>query len=367
VDETGLAISRAGHTTSDGSFHLQVPVKRDATGAPLTRVFKLRIEAEDYLPFPRAPLETPSFDAKAALGPPYELVDPKASIALIHLTNTSGNGTVKGTVVSDDPRGTLVVIGGATGMADLDGAFVVSNVKPGNLKVLAFKQGANFDVGTTILNASATVAVDVTANEEPTSVVTGKITGTSTPTSVILVQEDTFDPVTVRGEYPPGLRVDGVSTEFSVSGVPNGKYVVLPGFFDDGLVRNPFDTAEGVPLAKITVSGKPVALDTPLSVVDALGVVSPGANAIDTVAGTPKLIWEGDPSADAYHVQVFTMLGALVWEQTGQFTQAGPNGTVDYAGDPLDHGGLYQFRVTSLVAGQPRRATEDLKGLFTYQ
>ena len=368
VDEAGLAISAATITRVDGSYRLQVPVTRDASGAPVSRLFKLRIEAEGYLPFPRAPLDTPTFDTKAAVAPSFEITDERASVGLIHLTDTGGDGTITGRITSDDPRGTLVVVAGATGMADLDGEYVVYNVKPGNLKVLAFKQGVNFDIGTANLLASSSEEVDLASNAQPTGVVSGIVSGATSPTSVILVLEDTFDPVTVRGEAPPGLRIEGVSTTFSVAGVPNGKYVVLPGFYDDGLVRDPNDAVGGTPLAKITVNGSNVALDMPLAVKQALDVVSPGANTIDTVAGTPKLLWEADPSADAYHVEVFTMLGAPVWETTGAFAPAdGKPATVDYAGPPLEHGGLYQFRVTSTLTGAPLRRTEDLKGLFAYQ
>lgn len=368
VDEAGLAISKAGSSAVDGSFHLQVPVKRDATGAPVSRVFRLRVEAEDYQVFPRVPLDTPTFDAKSGVAPDFELTDPAASIGLIHLTDTSLAGKVTGSILADDPRGTLVVIGPNTGMADLDGKYVVFNVKPGNLKVQAFKQGTNFDVGAGALEASSSTDVDLSANDQPTSAVTGTLAGATKPASVILVQEDTFDATTVRGESPPGLRVDGITGAFAITGVPNGKYVVLPGFEDDGLVRDPDTGIGGTPIAKVTVSGKDVALDTDLRVVAALDVVSPGANAIDTVAGTPKLVWEADPTADAYHVEVFTMLGAPVWETTGNFNQGGAKpATVDYAGDALEHGGLYQFRVTSVLMGAPLRATEDLRGLFTFQ
>lgn len=368
IDDAGLAISVAARSRVDGSYRLQVPVTRDASGAPMARAFKLRIEAQDYLQFPRAPLDTPAFDAKAAIAPTFEIADERASVGLIRLTDTGLLGTITGRIIADDPRGTLVVVAGATGLSDLDGEYVVNNVKPGNLKVLAFKQGVNFDVGTTTLDASSTEEVELTANEQKTGEVSGTLTGATAPTSVILVQEDTFDPVTVRGEAPPGLRVDGVTTAFSITGVPNGKYVVLPGFFNDGLVRDPNDAVGGTPLATVTVTGSPVAIMTPLAVKPALGVVSPGANAIDTVAGTPKLLWEVDPNADAYHVEVFTMLGAPVWETMGQFDPGdGKPATVDYTGDPLDHGGLYQFRVTSVSMGKPLRRTEDLKGLFAYQ
>lgn len=368
VDEQGLAISQAGFTRVDGSYRLQVPVTRDVNGAPVSRVFRVRVEAKDYVPLPRAPLDTPTFDAKAALGPPFELVDEKASLGLIRMTDTAGKGTVSGRILGDEPRGTLVVIGTATGLADLDGDYMVFNVSAGNLKVQAFKQGANFDIGTGVLNASDTLKLDLAKNDQLPSKVSGTLTGATGPTSVILVQEDTFDPVRVRGEAPPGLRVDGVTTEFALSGVPNGKWIVLPGFYNDDLVRDPNDAVGGTPIAKVTVNGFDVQLMMPLAVVPSLDVISPGANAIDTVAGTPKLIWEADPMADAYHVEVYTMLGVLVWETTGAFAPGdGKPATVDYTGDPLEHGGLYQFRATSLTSGKPLRATEDLKGLFTYQ
>jgi hypothetical protein len=111
-----------------------------------------------------------------------------------------------------------------------------------------------------------------------------------------------------------------------------------------------------------------VTLSEGFKVTGALGVMSPGADGIDTVSGTPSFQWEDDSSEDTYTVTVFDALGTQVWEAEGV---VGPRGgepaTVDYDGPALTPGMYYQFRAVSIKDGVPISSTEDLKGVFIYE
>lgn len=187
-------------------------------------------------------------------------------------------------------------------------------------------------------------------------------------TSVVLAVEETFHAATARGEAPPGLRAANVSGAFSIAGVPDGEYVVLAAFENDGLVRDPDTSIGGTEIVHITVSGADQTISEGFKVTGALVVVSPGATKIDEVSGTPTFVWEDDSSEDSYDVQLFDALGNEVWKKTGVTDQKGSKDvSVAYDGSALSSGMYYQFRVVSMKGGVPISATEDLKGVFVYK
>src|SRR5207247_2420213 len=90
--------------------------------------------------------------------------------------------------------------------------------------------------------------------------------GAGTATSVILVVESTFDDALARGDTPPGLRAPAppaapnVTGAFSIDGVPDGRYVVLAGFENDNLVRDPDTSIGGTQIVHQQVSAADVQL-----------------------------------------------------------------------------------------------------------
>jgi hypothetical protein len=219
-----------------------------------------------------------------------------------------------------------------------------------------------------------TAGVDLKSTGAATAQVSGQVDivngGGAGVTSVVLALEDTFDANTARGEVPKGLRAENVTGSFAIQGVPDGKYVVLAAFENDGLVRDPDTSIGGTQIVHITVSGgQTQAISTAFKVTGALPVVSPGADAVDTVSGTPKLVWGDDSSEDHYEVRVFDALGNEVWEDLNVPSVSGSaQVSVDYAGPALTSGMLYQFRATSIKKGGTAIATtEDLKGVFLYK
>lgn len=372
-DENGASLSTVVETGADGSYSLPVPAKRKSDGTPLARSFTLRADAATYQSFPLAPRVALPLDLADATGDPLLLQQPNSDIGLIPLADTAGLGTISGTVVAALQGGTLVDAGGRTGIADRDGGFVVFNVPAGTLQVAGYKQGLNFDPASVEVTADVdTTGVTLTANDQPAVDVSGSVQIVNamggSATSVILVLESTFDETLVRGEAPPGLRAGDVTGTFSISGVPNGSCVVLAGFENDGLVRDPGTSIGGTEIVRIVVDGAAVSISEGFKVTGALAVESPGADDIEEVSGAVTFSWEDDSSEDEYTVQVFDALGTLVWETTGNFDPGGSApASVPYGGPALTSGMLYQFRATSIKDGVPISSTEDLRGVFVVQ
>ena len=82
---------------------------------------------------------------------------------------------------------------------------------------------------------------------------------------------------------PKGLRIGNITSDFVIKDVPDGKYVVLAAFENDGLVRDPDVAIGGTQIAHITVAGQAQAISTSFKVTGSLAVVSPGADKLDEV------------------------------------------------------------------------------------
>lgn len=373
-DENQTSISPIATTDASGAYRLQVPAKRDASGNPVSRAFTLRADAQGYQGFPKPPRVALPLDLKDAAGEGEKILEnPTTDVGLIALADTSGLGVVSGTVEAELPGGTLVVAGGATGVADSDGTFTVFNVPAGSQQVSGYKQGLNLTpAAATVSAGQETPNVVLSKSGDAVASVSGNVqivnASGAASTSVILVLEDTFEPTLARGEAPPGLRAGNVSGGFSISGVPDGRYVVLAAFENDGLVRDPDTSIGGTEIQRVTVTGSSVTIMEGFKVTGALAVVSPGADGIEVVSGTPTFRWEDDSSEDEYRVQVFDALGKQVWETTGDFDPGGSApAEIEYGGPALSPGMIYQFRATSIKDGTPISSTEDLLGVFLAQ
>ncbi|MGK4005865.1 carboxypeptidase-like regulatory domain-containing protein [Sorangium sp. So ce1036] len=372
-DANDAVISRVAVTKEDGTYALVVPARRDANGVPVKAELTLRADALAYETFPKAPRVALPIDLATAAGKPPTLASAATEIALLPLADGDARGSISGVVHADQPGGTLLVAGGATGAADLDGSYTIFNVTPGEVTVRGYAAGLALDTASATVSADKeTQGVDLHAIGEATAVVSGKVEIVNAPggsaTSVILVVGDTFDEATARGEAPRGLRQGDVTGDFSIAGVPDGEYVVLAAFEDDALVRDPDTSIGGTEIVRITVSGGDVPVQESFKVTEALAVVSPGASTLDEVSGAPTFVFRDDSSEDLYEVTVFDALGTKVWEDLEVPRVTGSeNVSVEYGGPALIPGMIYQFRATSMKAGTPISQTEDLKGVFLYR
>lgn len=366
-------------TDEAGNYDLRVPTPRSADGKPLTKAVTLRADAAGYVSFPLPPRVALPIQLELAGGFPPTVVTTATDIGLLALASTSGLGTVTGQVLGDNPRGTLVVAGGAaesgggiTGVASGDGSYAVFNVPAGSPTVRGFKAELQFGSRSADVWPNVTTSgVDLESLGTASAVVSGKIEivnpGAGDDTSVILAVAETFDATVARGEAPPGLRIGAVDGNFAISGVPDGKYVVLAAFENDFLVRDPDASIGGTDIVRITVAGAPITIDDSFKVTGSLDVVAPDKEAL--VSGTPTFSWDDDSGEDHYELVVFDAFGNKVWED---LAVPGVSGTksveVVYAGPPLSTGLLYQFRATSIKLGGSRTSrTEDLRGVFLYR
>ncbi len=373
-DANDAAVSPVAISSADGTYTLNVPAKRDSAGKPLAAKLTLRADASGYQTFPLAPRIALPIDVNTATGSPPVVQNASTDIALIPLTDVTGLGSISGRVVADAglnlvPAGALVVAGGATGIVDFKGNFVVYNVPAGmTVDVRAYAAGMQIAPKTVAVTAAKDTAnVELRITSEATADVSGKLSIVNgngfSETSVVLALEETFVVDAARGEVPKGLRVGEVTGDFLFNDVPDGKYVVLAAFENDGLVRDPDTSIGGTAIVHIEVAGQNITLADSFKVTGALPVVSPGKDGIEEVSGPPTFSWEDDSSEDTYEVRVFDAFGVLVWEQSFP-SVSGKDISIPYAGPALLPGMIYQFRATSMKDGVPISQTEDLRGVF---
>lgn len=379
-DANDAAVSPVAITGADGKYTLSVPAKRDGQGKPLAAKLTLRADASAYQTFPLAPRVALPIDVNTATGEPPVVENASTNIALIPLDDVSNLGSISGKVLVDpgldlNPAGALVVAGGSTGVVDFKGNFVVFNVAAGTgVGVQAYAAGLQVEGA----------VVDVAAGKESAGVelhvksgATAKVTGSVqivngngfSVTSVVLALKDTFVPDAARGEVPKGLRVGNVTGAYEFTGVPDGQYVILAAFENDGLIRDPDISIGGTSILDVTIAGGQSVTKEGFKVTGALSTESPGKDAIEEVMGTPSFVWGDDSSEDHYEVRVFDAFGAKVWENLAIPSVSGAKTvTAAYGGDPLKVGMIYQFRATSVGKdGVPISQTEDLRGVFVYR
>jgi len=375
-DVNDVPVSGIATTNAAGEYQLAVPTPRDSNGTPIENQITLRADAAGFQVFPLPPRQALPMDTSNATGNPLSLDTSSTDIGLIRLPNASALGTITGDVQISTPGGTLVVAsigtgGGVTGIADRDGTYTIFNVPVGTVDVKGYKQDFLIDPETaTVTAGAATADVNLTSPGPATATVSGQLNfvnaGSGDVTSVILAVRETFNPTAARGEAPPGLRIGGVrnADTYTITGVPNGNYVVLAAFENDLLVRDPDFSQGGTATLFITVNGQNVTVDA-FKITEALAVVSPDNEA--EVSGTPTFRFAADSGEDHYELRVFDALGNMVWENTSVAPAAGTI-SVTYGGPALTPGMLYQFRAVSIANdGAPLAATEDLRGTFIYR
>jgi hypothetical protein len=398
VDTNGSPVGSQSVSGADGSYSLPIPsVRADEKGAPMAQRITLRAAAKDHLPFPSGiRVSLPVSTEGAARAKPDDESQPLVvksgltDVGLVPLPDAErGQPSIAGTVdASSQRRGVLVVAQSAadatargySAVADSSGAFRIFNVPPGQYTVQAYTRGSNYTAATATVEAGKdTTGVQVKRSEAPTATLNGSVSIVATTggqaTSVVMVVESTFNTNLVRGEVPPGLRAPepgtapNITNTFSLEGVPDGRYVVLAAFENDGLVRDPDPGISGTQIQRVTVTNGTVSSSPAFKVTGAVSIVGPGAGeTIEDVTGTPRFTWKPYSSSQAYDVSVFDSFGNEVWK-TRKTAVTGSDNTLDYAGTTaLKPGNVYQWRVTALGNQlTPKSQSEDLRGLFRVQ
>ncbi|WP_437571547.1 hypothetical protein [Sorangium sp. So ce542] len=397
LDDQATAITDVAITGAAGDYVLDVPVPRDQDGAPIEDVvFTLRAGAQDYQPFPgglRTALPISSSEATSG-DDGWGIETALTDIALIALPEDQrGLPSVSGSVLADKESGGVLVVAedesgkGFSAVTDRSGAYTIFNVPNGSYSVSGYAAGLDLEPASAEVSGAALTGVDLSRSDDELGTISGTINLVNAPggstTSVVLVVASTFNDTFVRGEVPRGLRTPlsgppDVSGEFSISGVPAGRYVVLAAFENDALVRDPDPNIAGTQLVTVEMPrpGEDVSLATSFKITEALPVLGPGATDAEPVTSAPVLRWGDDSSEDFYTVVVYNAYGDRVWCLADDAMCDGPSipaasgveeVSVEYGG-PLDPGMYYQFRVTSWRSPGdkpgPISTTEDLRGVF---
>lgn len=395
VDEEGVAVTDVAETDAEGNYELAVPVVRNDDGTPVSTQFTLRAAAQDYQSFPSGVRVALPIDVNASvrLEDSYVVESALTDVDLLPL-EAGERSRISGSIVpiaaadagaaAGAISGVLVVAKGAdgafSGISDKGGSFTIFNVPAGDYELKAYAADVQIETENVSVPAEPLEGVELAQLGDGTQDVSGNVQIVNAPggslTSVILVVEDTFDANAARGEVPRGLRAPrtgapNVAGDFTITGVPAGRYVVLAAYENDGLVRDPDTNIAGTDFVTLDVPAGAGTLTIPDSfkVTEALATVSPGADQPEAVTQKPELVWADDSSEDWYDVRVFDAFGNEVWTALQLPAVTGSeNASVPYEG-PLDPGMYYQFRVSSWRqpgggSAAPISTTEDLRGVF---
>jgi hypothetical protein len=381
TDENGAPAGPAVISTTDGKYTLRVPSTRtDDKGTYTARKVLLRSQAKNYVPFPSGSRISLPVDTSAAMreadGKPYILKSAQTDIGLSPVMAASMNlPTVSGTVeMSADQKSVMLVLepGGVTTLAASDGKFTFFNVPAGTFKISAYSRGVNYTPVDVTVAADEVKDLAVKKASTSTATLSGSVQlvagANNAGTSVVLVVESTFVESLGRGEVPPGLRAPesgapNISGSWTISGIPDGRYVVLAAFENDGNVRDPDPGISGTQIQHIVVSGGALtpSVSPAFKVTGAVAIVSPGKDGVEDTGATPTFTWSVYSNADAYQLKVFDGLGNTIWTN-----DIGSKDTVTaaYGGPALTAGQFYQWRVTAIRRSAPTSQTEELRGLF---
>lgn len=393
MDANGSAASDVAVTDAEGAYSLTLSVTRNADGTPQNgSTVTLRCDGAGYQTFPGGVRRALPIDVTQAQtttlstgkADVLNLTTTLSDIALIPLPSGAPSASISGTVeTSDDYRGALVVAErssteGYTAIADLEGHYQIFNLPADTYSVQAYAQGLSFDAASATVADGASAEATIALNDADAATLSGSVQIVNAPggsaTSVIMVVESTFDDILKRGETPPGLRAPAsgatpnITGAFTIEGVPAGSYVILAGFEDDELVRDPDTCIAGTAILHRTISaGETVDLSDGFKVTEALEILSPGAGGPEALSTTtPTFSWADDSSEDQYDITLLDTFGNEVWTKSIAGV-SGSDPSVPYDGPALQSGMYYQFSVISSKNGCELSSTEDLKGVFSVE
>jgi hypothetical protein len=415
VDVNGAPVAPVTLSAADtGAWSIEVPAPRSADGTPADTDVTLRADARGFQPFPggvRVAVPVSLASATHRDGR-WTVASPLTDVGLLALSQAEADlrsAALHGSVtVPPDRAGVLVVAEtgspakGTTAVASADGTYALLNLAPGDYTVKAYARGSQYESKAVTLAASEDAALDLARTGAAVAGVNGQVklvgsmpAGETFHTSVILVLKSTFDDLAGsgqtlgRGDAVPGLRAPGggaapsVTSSYAIPGVPDGEYVALAGYENDGVVRQISGQGGTAPVfltvANGVVTGDQVAggLVDEFKMVAAVPLYGPGGDAPEDVTGPVTFEW-GDvsPTPTFYRVRLFDASGAESWSadldpKVGGLCSSDRCSTAYPTSAPALQDGLpYQLRVeawgTNSSLDVITSHTEDLRGIFTW-
>ncbi|HPG35500.1 MAG TPA: carboxypeptidase-like regulatory domain-containing protein, partial [bacterium] len=260
------------------------------------------------------------------------------------------------------------------GYTDENGEFSIFNVPAGDYSVKAYVKDKNYSAELVTVADKDIDGVELDLIETPLSTLSGSVNIVNAPggskTSIVLIPASTFIESFSKGILAPGLRAPdygiepNVSGNYTITGIPDGKYYVLAAFENDLLVRDPDPNIAGTQILKVTFPADGPVYDISIGnfkVTEAIPIIFPGAEGPELISEPPLFQWERDASATKYIVNVYTAQGTVQWTKEVPKTDDAVM-SVQYDGPALK--GFYQWIVVSYKNTAPISMSEDLLGIF---
>ena len=384
------AVSKADGTVSDmavtgdnGSYTVEVTAEREGRHKPINAAWGLNASAGQFMAVPS--IIRPSIAVTIADFIPednnYTYSDSLTDIGLAAIKETGELFTVSGRLNGGD-AGALVVLEGCSeppcpyGYTAKRGDFTIFNIPPKTYSAAAYKIGTSYETLSTDISSDTQNVILKKKTGQVTGTVSGSVNivnpGQGDGTSIVLVPESLFHETLKKGILVPGLRAPENGTPdikgaYTITGVPEGSYVVLAAFENDYLVRDPDPNIAGTQIVHVTMpdAGSYEKSIAAFKITGSLDIVSPGAGDVpEALSNLAEVVFADDSSEDQYMLVLYSMYGDTIWDKTILGESGGGNVTVPYDGPSLENGVYYQWNVTSLRKGGPISTSEDLKGIF---
>jgi len=241
---------------------------------------------------------------------------------------TSNTGVISGKVTDGtDPLGGVLIIASMSegssalsSVSDGEGNYYVFNVPAGSYSVKGLISGYNGDA----------VEASVTGNLETSGVdlilgsgASGIFTGLVRHLSVENIEVDVALIHAATRETIPGLISVTENLAFTISNIPDGKYLARATFANDNRVMDPDRIAKfGEP--EVTISGGNT-VDLQIDVTGAVILVSPtndstAVEPLEITSTSPTFEWEAFASTSDYVIEVSDINGTVIW---GGFSNLG--------------------------------------------
>jgi hypothetical protein len=304
---TNAPIGGGIQTGSDGSFSIQI--------APGT--YYLSLSKQGYNSIPVA--------GTTPVSVAIELGKETVSNFSMQASSVTNGGSISGMATqSGNPLpGVLVVVDdgtkGYSSVTGADGAYYIYNVPAGAYKVKGFLTNNNSsELNITVTASTASNGNNLTLTTGATGTITGTVSFLATNNGEVDVT--LTNPLTK--ETIPGLVTKTASGLYTISHVPDGKYIVRASFANDNYVVDPdWIVKNGEPL--VTVAANSISQN--FSVTGAIKLVSPTNDSASTVpvevtGATPTFTWQAYSSTSDYIIEVSDINGNVIW---GGFTKNG--------------------------------------------
>ena len=234
---------------------------------------------------------------------------------------TSNTGVISGKVTDGtDPLGGVLIIASMSegssalsSVSDGEGNYYVFNVPAGSYSVKGLISGYNGDA----------VEASVTGNLETSGVdlilgsgASGIFTGLVRHLSVENIEVDVALIHAATRETIPGLISVTENLAFTISNIPDGKYLARATFENDNRVMDPDRIVKfGEP--EVTISGGNT-VDLQIDVTGAVILVSPTNDSttiepMEITSTSPAFEWEAFASTSDYVIEVSDIYGTVVW------------------------------------------------------